>query len=86
MLVKSHILLLKINLSERVSKDSHVVSIPLHVRVRYWGSYTIYIYNINNIYIYITYICIWYNILYITYTVQKRENALITLSAMEIHY
>ena len=48
MLGRSHNLLLKIDLSEQVSKPSRIVSIP--PRVGYWGgAYTIYIY----IYIYI---------------------------------
>ena len=40
MLARSHILLLKIDLSERISKYAQVVSIP--PRVGYWGTYTIY--------------------------------------------
>ena len=36
-----HILLLKIDLSERASKYSGIVSI--HPRVGYWGTHTIYI-------------------------------------------
>ena len=39
MLARSHILLLKIDLSERISKYAQVVSIP--PRVGYWGTYTI---------------------------------------------
>ena len=39
MLVRSHRLLLKITLSEQVSKYSGIVSIP---PVGYWGTYTIY--------------------------------------------
>ena len=41
MLARSHRLLLKIDLSERVSECSHIVSIPL--RVGYWDTYTMYI-------------------------------------------
>ena len=50
MLARSHRLLLKIDLSERISKYSRIVSIP--ARVGYWGTYTMYIY----IYIYKIYI------------------------------
>ena len=38
---RSHRLLLKIDLSERVSKCLHIVSIP--TRVGYWDTYTMYI-------------------------------------------
>ena len=41
MLVRSNILMLKIDLSERVSKYWHIASMP--PRVGYWGTYTIYI-------------------------------------------
>ena len=41
MFARSHILLLKIDLSEPVSKYSRIVSMP--PRVEYWGTYTIYI-------------------------------------------
>ena len=41
MLARLHRLLLKIDLSERVSKYSGIVSIP--PRVEYWDTYTIYI-------------------------------------------
>ena len=40
MLARLHRLLLKIDLSERASKYSRIVSIP--PRVGYWGTYTIY--------------------------------------------
>ena len=39
--VRLHILLLKIGLSEQVSKYSRIVSIP--PRVGYWGTYIVYI-------------------------------------------
>ena len=39
MFARSHTLLLKIDLLERVSKYSHIVSIP--PRVGYWGTYII---------------------------------------------
>ena len=74
-LARSHRLLLKIDLSEGVSKYSCIVSMP--PRVGYWGTYTIYI---------IWYIYIWYSILCITYTVEKKKNTLIIFSAKEKHY
>ena len=43
MLARSHRLLLKINLSEWVSKHSRIVSIP--PRVGHWGTYTVHIYS-----------------------------------------
>ena len=66
MFARLHILLLKIDKLERVSKYPRIVFVPRCVG--YWG--------------YIYYICILYN----TCTVEKKENAVITLSAMEIHY
>ena len=78
MLARSHNLLLKINLSEQVSKSSRIVSIP--PCGRYWGAYTIHLYLYIHIYIYIyivkekkhlyIYICIYiYIYIYIYYVV-----------------
>ena len=53
MFATSHILLLKIDLSERASKYSGIVSIP--PREGYWGTHTVYIvyYTIYSIVYYI---------------------------------
>ena len=69
MLARLHRLLLKIDSSERVSYISRNCLYTPHVG--YWDTYTIYIY-------------IQYSILYITYNIEKKRNALIILSAMEI--
>ena len=44
MFARLHILLLKIDKLERVSKYPRIVSVP--PCVGYWGTYTIYIYSI----------------------------------------
>ena len=71
MLAKSHILLLKINLLEHVFNYSSVVSIPHRVR---------YVCVCVCVCVYVC-VCVC---VYIVYS--KKENTLITLSTMEIHY